>query len=83
MNDHDIEQKVIKLTADSLGKEISKVTRDSHFIDDLDADSLDQVELMMAIEAAFNCDIPDEEAGKIATVADAVNYIKQKVTISN
>ena len=79
MTNHDIEERIIKLTADSLGVDVSKVTRDSHFIDDLNADSLDQVELMMAIEAAFSCDIPDEEAGKISTVADAVNYVKQKV----
>jgi|JI61114C2RNA_FD_contig_31_6905627_length_521_multi_4_in_0_out_0_1 acyl carrier protein len=81
MTNHDIEERIIKLTADSLGVDVSKVTRDSHFIDDLNADSLDQVELMMAIEAAFSCDIPDEEAGKISTVADAVNYVKQKVAV--
>ncbi|WP_316352991.1 acyl carrier protein [Candidatus Trichorickettsia mobilis] len=79
MNDHDIEQKIIKIAAETLKIDVSKITSESHFVDDLSADSLDQVELMMAIEAAFNCDIPDEEAGKITTIADAVGYVKQKI----
>jgi len=75
---NNIEQKIIEIAADTLKIEKSKITAESNFVDDLSADSLDQVELMMAIEAAFNCDIPDEEAGKIATIADAVNYVKQR-----
>lgn len=74
----DIEQKIIKIAADTLKTDESKITAQSSFVDDLKADSLDQVELMMAIEAAFDVDIPDDEASKIATIADAVNYVKQK-----
>ena len=76
---NDIEQKIIKIIAETLKVEESKITSESSFVEDLSADSLDQVELMMAIEAAFDCDIPDEEASKLATIADVVNYVKQKI----
>ena len=72
-----IEQKIIKTVADTLRIEESTISTESKFVDDLGADSLDLVELMMAIEAAFDCDIPDEDAGKIATVADAVKYVEK------
>ena len=75
----DISSKVKKIVADHLGIEEAKVTEESSFIDDLGADSLDLVELMMAFEAAFDCDIPDEEASKIATVADAVSYVQKNI----
>jgi len=73
----DIEQKVTKTVADTLKIEEQMISPESKFVEDLGADSLDLVELMMAIEAAFDCDIPDEEAGKITTVADAVKYVKE------
>lgn len=73
----DIEQKIIKTVADTLKIEEQMISVESKFVDDLGADSLDLVELMMAIEAAFDCDIPDEEAGKITTVSDAVKYVKE------
>lgn len=76
---NDIEQKIIKIIAETLKVDESKITSESSFVEDLSADSLDQVELMMAIEAAFDCDIPDEEASKLATIADVVNYVKQKI----
>jgi acyl carrier protein len=75
---NDIEQKIIKIVAETLKIDESKITLESSFVEDLSADSLDLVELMMALEAAFDCDIPDEEASKIATIADAVNYVTQK-----
>jgi acyl carrier protein len=75
-----IEQKIIKTVAETLRIEESTISTESKFVDDLGADSLDLVELMMAIEAAFDCDIPDEEAGKLATVADAVNYVEKHLT---
>ncbi len=75
---NEIEQKIIKIAAETLKIDESKITLESSFVDDLSADSLDQVELMMAIEAAFDCDIPDEEASKISTIADAVNYVQKK-----
>lgn len=75
-----IEQKIIKTVAETLRIEEGTISTESKFVDDLGADSLDLVELMMAIEAAFDCDIPDEEAGKIATVADAANYVKKHMS---
>ncbi len=73
-----IEAKVIKIISETLKIDESKITLDSSFVSDLGTDSLDLVELMMALEAAFDCSIPDEEASKIATVKDAVEYITQK-----
>lgn len=68
----------IKATiADQLGIEEDEITMDSSFIDDLGADSLDIVELIMALEEEFDIEIPDEDAEKIATVGDVVEYIKQ------
>jgi len=75
----DIESRIIKITAETLKIEESKITLESSFVSDLGTDSLDLVELMMAFEAAFDCDIPDEDASKIATVADAVKYVKQRM----
>jgi acyl carrier protein len=75
---NDVEAKIIKITAETLSIEESKITRDSSFVGDLGTDSLDLVELMMAFEAAFCCDIPDEEATKINTIADAASYIEKQ-----
>ncbi len=72
-----IEQKIIKTVADTLRIEEGTISVESKFVDDLGADSLDLVELMMALEAAFDCDIPDEDAGKISTVADAIKYVEK------
>lgn len=72
----DIFEKVKEITIDQLGVEEDVVTMEASFIDDLEADSLDIVELMMALEEEFEIEIPDEEAEKISTVADAVEYIK-------
>ncbi len=74
---NNIEQKIIKTVAETLRIEANTISLESKFVDDLGADSLDLVELMMAIEAAFDCDIPDQDATKIATVADAVKYVEQ------
>lgn len=76
-----IEEKIRQITAEILKIEQAKITLQSSFAADLDADSLDQVELMMAIEAAFGCEIPDEEASKIATISDAVNYVKNTLGV--
>ena len=73
----DIKQKIINTVAETLKIEASTISTESKFVDDLGADSLDLVELMMAIEAAFDCDIPDTEAGNIATVSDAVAYVEK------
>ena len=71
----DISSKVKKIVADHLGIEESKVTEESSFIDDLGADSLDTVELVMAFEEEFSCEIPDDAAEKIVTVKDAITFI--------
>lgn len=69
-------EKVKKLISEQLDVEESEIELDSSFQDDLEADSLDVVELIMAIEDEFDIEIPDEEAEKIATVKDAVDYIE-------
>ncbi len=71
----DIEAKVKQIVMDKLGVEESQVVPAANFIEDLRADSLDTVELVMALEEEFNCEIPDEEAEKITTVRQAADYI--------
>ena len=70
-------EKVRDIVVEQLGSEADEVTLESTFIDDLGADSLDIVELIMAFEEEFNVEIPDEAAEKIKTVQDVVNYIDQ------
>ena len=71
-----LEEKVKKIIIDQLGVDEAEVTSEAKFIDDLGADSLDTVELVMALEEEFGIEIPDEDAEKIATVQDAVGYIR-------
>ena len=75
---NDISGKVKKIVADHLGIEETKVTDESSFIDDLGADSLDTVELVMAFEEEFGSEISDNEAEKILTVGDAIKFIESK-----
>ncbi|MBD2493232.1 acyl carrier protein [Nostoc sp. FACHB-280] len=75
-------EKVKKSVADQLSVEEEKITPQSNFIDDLGADSLDLVELVMAFEEEFEIEIPDEAAEKILTVQDAVDYIEKQVAAS-
>ena len=70
-----IEQRVKKIVAEQLGVNEAEVKNDSSFVDDLGADSLDTVELVMALEEEFNLEIPDEEAEKITNVQQAIDYI--------
>ena len=72
----EIQQKVIDLIVDQLGVDADSVKEDAHFIDDLGADSLDTVELVMAFEEEFGCEIPDDAAEKILTVKDAISFIE-------
>ncbi|MGQ9512545.1 MULTISPECIES: acyl carrier protein [Thermodesulfitimonas] len=72
-------QKVKQIIIQQLGVEEDEVTMDASFVDDLGADSLDLVELVMAFEEEFEMEIPDEDAEKIRTVGDAVNYIQEKL----
>jgi acyl carrier protein len=70
-----IEQRVKKIVAEQLGVNESEVKDESSFVNDLGADSLDTVELVMALEEEFECEIPDEEAEKITSVQQAIDYI--------
>lgn len=69
--------RVKEVIVDQLGADEAAVTMDASFVDDLGADSLDIVELIMGLETEFDIEIPDEDAEKIRTVGDAVNYIKE------
>ncbi len=75
----DLDQKVKDIIVEELGVERDKVTDDASFMEDLGADSLDTVELVMAFEKEFDVDIPDEDAEKIRTVGDALDYLHEKV----
>jgi len=70
-------ERVVEVVVDQLGVDADKVTDDASFVDDLNADSLDIVELVMAFEEKFDLEIPDEDAEKITTVGAAVKYIKE------
>ncbi len=74
-----IEEKVKKIIVEQLAVDAADVTLQAQFVQDLGADSLDTVELVMALEEAFDIEIPDEDAEKIKTVGEAVNYINAKV----
>ncbi len=74
-----VEERVKKIIAEQLGLDEEDVTKDASFVNDLGADSLDTVELVMAFEEEFGIEIPDEDAEKILTVQNAVEYIKEKL----
>ncbi len=73
-----VEEKVKSIIAEQLGVKLEEVTAEASFIDDLGADSLDTVELIMALEEEFGVEIPDEDAEKMMTVGDAIKYINDK-----
>ncbi len=74
-----VEEKVKKIIAEQLGVDESEVTPDASFVEDLGADSLDTVELVMALEEEFGIEIPDEDAEKIITVQNSIDYIKERL----
>jgi len=74
-----IEERVKNVIVESLNVDPAKVSPDASFVDDLDADSLDQVELILALEEEFDCQIPEEEASKITNVGEAIEYLKKHV----
>jgi acyl carrier protein len=74
-----IEERVKKIIAEQLGVNENEITHESSFVDDLGADSLDTVELVMALEEEFGTEIPDEDAEKITTVQQAIDYIKSHI----
>jgi acyl carrier protein len=73
----EIEKKVKDIIVEQLGVDAAQVTESAKFVDDLSADSLDTVELVMALEEEFSIEIPDDDAEKIGSVGDAINYIKE------
>ncbi len=73
-----MEERIKEIIADQLGIDVNQIKPESKFVEDLGADSLDVVELIMAFEEEFDVEIPDEDAEKIQTVADVINYIKEK-----
>ncbi len=73
----DISERVTKIVVEHLGVEVEKVQPNASFIDDLGADSLDTVELVMAFEEEFNCEIPDDAAETIQTVGDAIKFLEE------
>ena len=75
----DIEAKVIEIVAEQMGRDQSEITRETSFVNDLNADSLDTVELVMEFEDQFELSIPDEDAEKIQTVGQAIEHIEQSV----
>jgi acyl carrier protein len=75
----EVETKIIEIVSEQMGVDKSEITRDTSFINDLNADSLDTVELVMEFEDEFDMSIPDEEAEKIQTVGAAIDYIVQVV----
>ncbi|MBZ5566927.1 MAG: acyl carrier protein [Acidobacteriia bacterium] len=77
-----VEEKVKQIIVEQLGVDEAEVTSNASFVDDLGADSLDTVELVMAFEEAFDIEIPDEDAEKIRTVQDAVDYIGKNAKVS-
>lgn len=79
MSSDEIFEKVKNIIVDQLGAEESAITLEASFIDDLEADSLDIVELIMGIEEEFGIEIPDADAEKVVTVGDVVDYIKENV----
>ena len=74
-----IEERVVEIVAEQMGVDKTQVTRETSFVNDLGADSLDTVELVMAFEEEFDLEIPDEDAQKMRTVSDIINYLKDKV----
>ncbi len=73
----ELEERVKEIIVEQLGVEASQVTEKAKFVDDLGADSLDTIELVMALEEEFSIEIPDEDAEKIVSVGDAINYITE------
>jgi len=77
VTEQEIEAKVIEIVAEQMGADKAKISRDTSFVEDLNADSLDTVELVMEFEDEFETSIPDDQAEKIQTVGQAVDFIKQ------
>ncbi len=75
-DDNNLKQKIYQVVANTLKVEAKNLTPEHHFVNDLGADSLEQVELVMAFEEEFACEILDQDASKMATISDVINYVK-------
>ncbi|MBI1336796.1 MAG: acyl carrier protein [Phycisphaera sp.] len=82
MDENEIAEKVISIVAEQMGVDKGEINRDTNFVNDLNADSLDTVELVMEFEDEFETSIPDEQAEKIQTVGQAIDFIKEHVNKS-
>lgn len=80
MEEQEIQEKVVSIVAEQMGVDKGEINRDTNFVNDLNADSLDTVELVMEFEDEFETSIPDEEAEKIQTVGQAIDFIKEHVS---
>lgn len=78
MTANNVEERVKRIIVEQLGVKEEEVTNDASFVDDLGADSLDTVELVMALEEEFGTEIPDDDAEKITTVQQAIDYVKER-----
>lgn len=76
---HDIEQRIIEIIAEQLGMDVDEIQPDCTYVEDLGADSLDIVELIMAIEEEFEIEVPDEDAEKLLTVQETIDYVMGKI----
>jgi acyl carrier protein len=83
LSDHDIETKVIQIVSEQMSVDKGEITRQTSFVNDLNADSLDTVELVMELEDEFDMTIPDEEAEKLKTVGEAIDYIKKQLSVKS
>ncbi len=83
MDENEIEEKVISIVAEQMGVDKGEISRDTNFVNDLNADSLDTVELVMEFEDEFETSIPDEDAEKIRTVGQAIDYIRDFMAKAN
>ncbi|QQY09152.1 MAG: acyl carrier protein [Candidatus Xiphinematobacter sp.] len=83
MTDRSIEEKVKDIIVEQLGVNLEQITPSASFIEDLGADSLDTVELVMAFEEEFSVDVPDEDAERLKTVGDVIQYIREKKSASS
>jgi acyl carrier protein len=81
ISDEEIEQKVIQIVSDQMSVDKGEITRQTSFVNDLNADSLDTVELVMELEDEFDMTIPDDQAEKLRTVGEAIDYIKKQLSV--
>jgi len=83
ISDEEIEQKVIQIVSEQMSVDKNEITRQTSFVNDLNADSLDTVELVMELEDEFDMTIPDDQAEKLRTVGEAIDYIKKQLSVKS